>query len=785
MSQFGSLYASLSLESASFLSGMKKAADESTKTSRIIQGSMDKASIAVKGLAAAVGIDMLVGLTQKALDFSDAIADMSDRTGVSTKMIQEFRYAAQMAGSDFETADAGLEKFSKTVGDAANGNEAAIKKLNEYGVTTLEVDKAVKQAADSIKKMDNPTKQMSATMDLFGKKAGTLTQTLAGGSEGLELQARAARDLGIVLEDGIIRNAGQANDQLDTMKMILSAQMAANISANAGAIAGFASGISSVTSALMKFWAQNPRTAMGIMGAIAGGLASGPWGAAAGAAGGVYLGGKMDQAMQDGNMDLRFRQQKMHEARRKYYDAKAAGNIADGGPLGTIRYDTQGLLKEWQRQVGLLNKAVTASKAGNAGQGTALPTPTPKPTPAKSGPSAAELAQKEADRLAAYQADVARANVDLARASYIDHGDYAQGYALEREAIDKELAQRKQEILNDVKTQQNTSGKYTEEEANSLIQLQEKIALAEKSQINNEEAVRIEAELLKSKEAELSDQLDMLGIVGEMSKTARQRREVELRTLELQKKREKLELEAVLSATSTASPEERATAQRRLDGLDAKYGALSDNAIKNTMGPLESYLDSLPGSAAEVQEALEAIGTEGLQSISSGLADAIVNAKNFGDVFLEVGKKILATIAEIIIQQAFIKPIGGLLSGALSGIGIGGGGAGSDIVMGGAYNNYMGAHANGGLVSSSGWKLVGERGPELAYLNGGSKVISHNVLSNISGNAGGMTINVDARESQNEARTQELVMNGIIQALPMIKKQANSYTMDQFGRARL
>jgi len=784
MTQFGSLYASLSLNSASFISGMRQAANETSKTSNIIKGSMDKATFAIKGLAAAVGVDMLAGLTQSALDYTDAIADMADRTGASMKFIQEFGYAAQLAGSDVETARAGIEKFSKTVGDAANGNEAAQKKLKEYGVTALDVDTAVKQAADGIKKMDNPTKQLAATMDLFGKKAGTLTQTLAGGSEGLELQARAARDLGIVLEDGIIRNAGQANDQLDTMKMILSAQMAANISANAGAIAGFASGISSVTSALMKFWAQNPKTAMGIMGAIAGGLASGPWGAAVGAAGGVYLGGKMDQAMQDSNMDLRFRQQKMHEARRKYYDAKAAGSTDIG--IGTVRHDTQGLLKEWQRQVGLLNKAVAAAKTGNAGHGTALPTPTPKPTPAKSGPTAAELAQKEADRLAAYQADVARANADLARASYIDHGDYAQGYALEREAIDKELAQRKQEILNDVKTQQNTSGKYTEEEANNLIQLQEKIALAEKSQINNEEAVRIEAELLKSKEAELSDQLDMLGIVGEMAKTARQRREIELRTLELQKKREKLELEAVLSATSTASPEERATAQRRLDDLDAKYGALSDNAIKNTMGPLESYLDSLPGSAAEVQEALEAIGTEGLQSISGGLADAIVNAKSFGDVFLEVGKKILATIAEIIIQQAFIKPIGGLLSGALSGIGIGGGGsAGGDIVMGGAYNNYMGAHANGGLVSSSGWKLVGERGPEFAYLSGGSKVIPNNVLSGITGNSGGLTINVDARESQNEARTQELVMNGIIQALPMITKKANSYTMEQLSRPRL
>lgn len=784
MSQFGSLYASLSLESASFLSGMKKAADESSKTSRLIQGSMDKASVAVKGLAAVVGVDLLATLTQGALDYSDAIADMSDRTGASTKFIQEFGYAAQLAGSDVETARAGVEKFAKTVGDAANGNDAAQKKLKEYGITTLEVDAAVKQAADSIKKMDNPTKQMSATMDLFGKKAGTLTQTLAGGSEGLELQARAARDLGIVLEDGIIRNAGQANDQLDTMKMILNAQMAANISANAGAITGLVAGISSVTSALMKFWGQNPKLAMTIMGALAGGLATGgPWGAAAGGVAGYELGDRMATAMDDSNMDIRYRQKQMRAARQKYFDAKAAGTT-DLGPIGTVHKDTQGLLKAWQHQVDLLNKAVTTSKTKNSGAGTDLPNPTPKPDK-KSGPTAAELAQKEAERVAAYQSDVYRANSDLARSSYIDTGNYAEEYANERNAIDKELAERKRQILNDVKTQQNTSGRYTEEEAKNLIQLEDKIALAQKDQINHEQAARVEEELLKSKEAELSDQLDRLSLAGEMQKTARERRTIELRRLELEKKREKLELEAVLSATSKASPEERATAQRRLGELDSKYGALSASAIKNTMGPLESYLDSLPSSAYEVQEALEGIGTEGLQSISSGLADAIVNAKGFGEVFENVAKKILASIAEIIIQQSLIQPIGGLLSGALSGIGIGAASGGGDIVMGGAYTSYMGAHANGGLVSSSGWKLVGERGPELAYLSGGTKVLPHNVLSGISGNSGGMTINVDARESQNEARTQELVMNGILQAMPMIKKQSNDYTMSQLGRSRL
>ena len=311
----------------------------------------------------------------------------------------------------------------------------------------------------------------------------------------------------------------------------------------------------------------------------------------------------------------------------------------------------------------------------------------------------------------------------------------------------------------------------------------------------HEKAARVEEELLKSKEAELSDQLDMLGLSSDMAKTARERRAIELRRLELEKRREKLELDAVLSATSKASPEERATAQRRLDNLDNKYGAMSKSAIQNTMGPLDSYLDSLPDSAAEVQEALEGIGTEGLQSINSGLVAAIMNAKNFGDVFEAVAKKILASIAEIIIQQAFIKPLGGLLSGALSGIGMGGSNplAGSldtaaanvgTLEAGIDYTN-IGAHANGGHVSTSGWKMVGERGTELVKLPGGSSVIPHNKLSGLSGKDGGPSITVHVNGSDNEARTKELVLEGIAQALPSIKAQATEHTMGRLNRSRM
>lgn len=88
----------------------------------------------------------------------------------------------------------------------------------------------------------------------------------------------------------------------------------------------------------------------------------------------------------------------------------------------------------------------------------------------------------------------------------------------------------------------------------------------------------------------------------------------------------------------------------------------------------------------------------GAESMSQGIKGII----------RDLSTSILEMFAEIMVQQYIMQPIRNWFTGLLGGFGGGGGGR-----TGGNYGNGRNAFASGGLAS--GWSLVGEKGPELAY----------------------------------------------------------------------
>lgn len=801
MALVGSMVASLTLESASFMSGMKKAAEETSRTQRAIQANLDRITTGVQSLAAVLAVDMFAQATKAALDYADAIVDLSDRTGASTKFIQEFGYAAQLAGSDVETARTGLEKFSKQLGDAANGNEAAKKKMAEYGITALDVDTAVKQAAETIQKMDNPTKQLAATMDLFGKKAGTLTETLAGGTEGLELQARAARDLGIVLEDSVIRNAGKANDKLDTMKMILDARMANTIAQNADSIVSLADGVMRLAGAIVSFHQSNPAGAYAIMGALAGYRVGGGYGALIGGAIGGVLGTVKGIKDREASNDLGIRTE---ELRGETNRVKTA--IARGASKEVV----DRLLGHLNDSRARMDRALKAHNAASAAQG---PKPTttetiglPKPTGGshKSGPSSAELAQKEAERQARYASDLLRGQMGIIRSggildsdsdldyyrklaastdtSKIKDGDdiTVTGMKLDRASrlhqeamlggdIDIRYDNTKREILQKYEeqlAQLNVSVKKGDIKAGSEEQTVKAQILYQKLLDENAAAweyrVERDRQAAETELTALSIQQDTLSLQSSLADTAKDRRRIALELLDIETRQRDKALEAQQVGLDPNTAEYK-DLQARRDALKSQSGLMRGNAMKNTMGPLEGFLDSIPSSADKANEALQNIAVQGLSSLNDGIADAILGAKSFGEAFEETAKMVIKSLINMALQMAIIQPLGNILGSALG------------VPM----------KANGGL-SSGGLTVVGERGAELVDLPGGSNVIPNHALASISGGGrGGNVIHIDARGSTDEAAVHEAVVRGIQQATPQIVATATQATIRKFGRPSL
>ncbi|RYE52592.1 MAG: hypothetical protein EOP20_14700, partial [Hyphomicrobiales bacterium] len=322
---------------------------------------------ALVGLGGALALKELAGATQRAFDYADAIQDLSDRTGASTKMIQEFRFAAQLSGSSVEVADAALEKFARTLGLAQSGGDAQVKLFKELGVTSGNFDVALRQTMDGLAKLPSTQQRAALGFQAFGKSSATLTGLMGQGSSGFDELAAKAQELGIVLKDDVIRNAGGANDKLDTLKMILNAQFANAVIQNANSLVSLADGITTLTGAVLKFLSSNPQAALAIIGGLAGSRAGLP-GAAIGAIGGYAAGTKLGHNADDANGDLAFRRKAFRAAiaDRHARDANKTTVFGTRRAAGT----GDGSAAEVVRQGRLYQQAIAAAKAGGGSTGT-------------------------------------------------------------------------------------------------------------------------------------------------------------------------------------------------------------------------------------------------------------------------------------------------------------------------------------------------------------------------------------------------------------------------------
>ncbi len=196
-----------------------------------------------------------------------------------------------------------------------------------------------------------------------------------------------------------------------------------------------------------------------------------------------------------------------------------------------------------------------------------------------------------------------------------------------------------------------------------------------------------------------------------MATTLQQRRDIELRQLKLDQQLELQKAEEVRRLALEGDPS--AANQSKQDAIVAsvKDRQTADLAAKqkDLQGPIDKYMDSIQ----DLNTAFQNAEVQGVDQLSSGLADAIVNAQNLGDVAKKVFLQMAADMISAILKKDVFGPVlGGL--GAL--IGLPGG-----------------AHAMGTDFAPGGLSLVGEKGPELVNLPRGSQVVPNNRLSSLGG----------------------------------------------------
>lgn len=207
--------------------------------SRGLSSLTDRAQFLSKGLksmavvaAGAVSVGGLALMTKKALDAAGALQDTATNLGLNVEALQELRYAAEQSGVAQESFDKSLEKFTRNIGAAAQGSGAAKDAFNILGVSVRDAEGNIRgtesvfrDVADAMANIENPTERVRLAFDLFGKQGVAMVGILAEGSGAIDAMRQRARDLGIVLEADLVREAESAGDELETLGKVVSVNL--------------------------------------------------------------------------------------------------------------------------------------------------------------------------------------------------------------------------------------------------------------------------------------------------------------------------------------------------------------------------------------------------------------------------------------------------------------------------------------------------------------------------------------------------------------------------------
>ena len=125
-----------------------------------------------------------------------------------------------------------LQRFTRRTAEAAQGTGEAKDALAQLGITLRDQDGHLRRSedlladvADAFARIEDPAERVRLAFKLFDSEGVALVNLLSDGSGALDQMRERARDLGIVLDEHLVRDAERARTELDTLAQVVSANL--------------------------------------------------------------------------------------------------------------------------------------------------------------------------------------------------------------------------------------------------------------------------------------------------------------------------------------------------------------------------------------------------------------------------------------------------------------------------------------------------------------------------------------------------------------------------------
>ncbi|GAA4827513.1 hypothetical protein GCM10023232_27290 [Sphingosinicella ginsenosidimutans] len=324
------------------------------------------------------------------------------------------------------------------------------------------------------------------------------------------------------------------------------------------------------------------------------------------------------------------------------------------------------------------------------------------------GNSEAQLADLRARAEERFQSELAGLNTELLNARRRAVQTEEESAQSDIDAINAQRDQRNQQFRNEAEDRARrdpVNRAIYEAERDQLIAQNNLVASTRVEQRQALQRQRLDAQRIDIALDELRGAESIEQARGQLARTTAERRESELRLLDLQHQEELLQIQK-LRLQQGLNDAQRAALDRQEREANERYGLQRLAVEQRNAGPMASYLSGIPRTAEEISEALERINANALSDFNDGLGEAAARFLHLGGVAGQVLNRMISDFVRLIAQQAELAAFGG-----------GGGG------LFGSIFGALGGAAKGGAGGS--W--VGDSGALLAgFATGGSMMIGGN-----------------------------------------------------------
>lgn len=272
---------------------------------------------------------------------------------------------------------------------------------------------------------------------------------------------------------------------------------------------------------------------------------------------------------------------------------------------------------------------------------------------------AAKAAEEALNRKQAFEAELAKIEADILRAK----GELLQGDEAQADFAIKML-QAEQLNYEATLARQVADGKLNAADSETLKAKHQQLTFERMRAV---ELGRRLKQLERESEAEQRQfeyRIDDLRHADEMARTQADHRRLQLDILDVVYQQKEAALRDLKARLVLADKlEDAAAVQAQLDRLPTDKAQDTTRTLRGTMNPLEAWADSIPQTAAEVIEAMQAIEARGLDSLADAITSVIMGTESLGEAFSNVAKSIIADIIQMTVRMLIFRAISGMLGG--------------------------------------------------------------------------------------------------------------------------